>query len=90
VKRSRGDRTVQYDLTDIEVRLHMAVLVCKRPSWTGPCPHPMWSPHTRPSRDTSPLLPVICYTSRAISQNCTGVQQYGQIFMLAVQRSHAS
>ena len=30
------------------------------------------------------------YTTRAISQNWTGVRQYGQIFMLAVQRSHAS
>ena len=30
------------------------------------------------------------HTNRAISQNWTGVQQYGQLFMLAVQRSHAS
>jgi hypothetical protein len=30
------------------------------------------------------------YTTRAISQNWTGVRQYGQIFMFNVQRSHAS
>ena len=39
--------------------------------------------------DTS-LHPVLHYTNRAISQNWTGVQQYGHTFMLAVQRSHAS
>jgi len=30
------------------------------------------------------------YTTRAMSQNWTGSRQYGQIFILAVQRSHAS
>ena len=34
--------------------------------------------------------PSLYHTNRAISQNWTGVQQYGQLFMLAVQRSHAS
>jgi hypothetical protein len=32
----------------------------------------------------------VSYTTRAISQNWTGSRQYGQIFILAVQRSHAS
>ena len=32
----------------------------------------------------------ITYTNRCITQSWTGVRQYGQIFMLAVQRSHAS
>ena len=30
------------------------------------------------------------YTNRCITQSWTGVRQYGQIFMLAEQRSHAS
>ena len=30
------------------------------------------------------------YTTRAITHCCTGSRQYGQIFMLAAQRSHAS
>jgi len=30
------------------------------------------------------------YTNRCSSQNWTGSRQYGQIFILAVQRSHAS
>ena len=32
----------------------------------------------------------ITYTNRCITQSWTGVRQYGQIFMLAEQRSHAS
>jgi hypothetical protein len=30
------------------------------------------------------------YTNRCSSQNWTGSRQYGQVFILAVQRSHAS
>jgi len=33
---------------------------------------------------------VLGHTTRAITQSWTGVRQYGQIFMSAAQRSHAS
>ena len=40
--------------------------------------------------DTKRRIQDHTYTNRCITQSWTGVRQYGQIFMLAVQRSHAS
>ena len=45
--------------------------------------------HCQPG-DNLDEIQGITYTNRCITQSWTGVRQYGQIFMLAVQRSHAS
>jgi len=47
--------------------------------------------HCKSRRYTSYMTSYkITYTNRCITQSWTGVRQYGQSFMLAVQRSHAS
>ena len=68
---------------------HTRPFACPRPKGQGPSRSWKQLPIVAVGRVASPH-PSLYHTSRALSQNWTGVQQYGQLFMLAVQRSHAS